>query len=792
VPRPFNRQAILRWAFFALGLFIVVRPDLLLNSTQAFAPFAQILFPNSRWGQVVLTLAITVLPMQGAVLYLITSWGLARGSRWARWTGLVGCIFLLPGFPWLTLAGLLGAGLILAIPITKPAAILNEAARNASGDYWAKARNSRAQQIVVFASGALLIPGFDGSVQLAQHIGLPEWTMGWLWWPWAFALLLVNTTIHELGHLFMAWALHQELKFIAVGPVTVTKTRYGRSVRIRWGRLFETGGYMGSVPTVKTNVRLQEIAVILAGPAASLFTGLLSLAVFLSLPGTSWERYWELIAINGVIAFDYVLVSAIPFGYTDGSMLFHLLARTQPGQLLIDGYLAARAETEADAFLGSASFDRLAQFRESLLKSTQASSFRNSTAIALSYQQLGYAQCVLGDWPAAEISLRKCLEFDAECKAHPAMAANGWTFLHYACTRRHHVPEAARVLPSALESLAEQSRGRDRIGVAVNRTMLAELHQRAGNWAESRSAAAEGLRILPRGNERLPLRILLLSAKAYSEVLLGNVDEGITAVEQALAIVRSGLIAPQNSNFAWSRVGELGHKLWRAGETKFSIILLKEAIAQLDTSGGELAAALLRIRLCGIFRSSGQFNEAQDVLTHQEGLQGVARCSYLAEKGRLHQATGKSADAIEGCKQLIALWQAEASAEPEIAAADSLYARVCFESQDAGSAERLALRALNILEPWEHIEAVRCRTTLFLLQSANAGKDARNLIAASIEQIAKDPLLTGPEKSNLCREEAVALQRNGFRDDSRAFVEAAEACSKFPAPEVQASAVAQA
>src|SRR5579864_8666524 len=153
-------QVILRWVFVGVGLFIVLRPDLILNSAQRLAPTLQTLFPNSPKTQAALFIAVMLLPLQGGVLCLISALGLVRGSRWSRWTGFVGCTFLLPSPSWLALIGLGGAVLIAAIPITCPAREQNKTEVDA--DYWTRAKNSTTQKMILGLSGLLLIGGING------------------------------------------------------------------------------------------------------------------------------------------------------------------------------------------------------------------------------------------------------------------------------------------------------------------------------------------------------------------------------------------------------------------------------------------------------------------------------------------------------------------------------------------------------------------------------------------------------------------------------------------------------
>jgi hypothetical protein len=129
--------------------------------------------------------------------------------------------------------------------------------------------------------------------------------------------------------------------------------------------------------------------------------------MLLSLAGTSWARYWEFIAMNAVLAVIYVLISAVPIGYSDGSMLFHLLTWTPHGQLLVDNNASAQIQDEARACFEDANFDKQVHLCENLLERSQHWGNKNALAIAVGQQQLGSAKAALGDWTGAEVAVSK-------------------------------------------------------------------------------------------------------------------------------------------------------------------------------------------------------------------------------------------------------------------------------------------------------------------------------------------------------------------------------------------------
>src|SRR5437870_10071338 len=226
-----DARVVLRWGYLSLGIFLLVRSDVVLNSALAIRPLLEVLFPfDPRRQNLVLAMAL-ILILPAALLCLASSWGLSRGRKWARWTGVAGCLCLLPGVPWFTLIGLTGAVVTLLIPLK--AQTLGQALVTAqSKDYWTAARNSRAQTVVVLLAGPLFIAVLDSTIWLGRRLGLPEPSEGfwaWRWWLYLLPLALANAAIHEFGHVFMAWALHQRIKIISIGPFTFSMSNYGKS-----------------------------------------------------------------------------------------------------------------------------------------------------------------------------------------------------------------------------------------------------------------------------------------------------------------------------------------------------------------------------------------------------------------------------------------------------------------------------------------------------------------------------------------------------------------------------------
>src|SRR6266853_3780823 len=106
-------REILRWAFFAVGGFLIIRPDTIVNSTRSVRPFLGVLFPDYRSQNIALAVLL-ILVMQAALLCLATGWGLGRARKWSRWTGILACVCMLPVLPWFTIIGTTGILLLLS------------------------------------------------------------------------------------------------------------------------------------------------------------------------------------------------------------------------------------------------------------------------------------------------------------------------------------------------------------------------------------------------------------------------------------------------------------------------------------------------------------------------------------------------------------------------------------------------------------------------------------------------------------------------------------------------------
>jgi hypothetical protein len=329
-------KTILRFAFMIVGW-----GDVFLSSRFAFDSTTRtmnFLFsffsPTFFIGivEAVIAICVVLATFPGAwFLCLATAWGLKRNRAWARRTGIAASVCILPSFPWLTAVGVAGLVAVLSLKEAEPA---NAQVASASGElpdnYWILKRESFAQVAVGFLVMIALIV-FVPHSGWADFGPVPEWK----WFLSSVVLFLFNVLIHEMGHLATAVLLAHRITVVNIGPWTFSRGSDRDKVQFDPKKLLSFGGYMGSVPVHCDQLRLRQIAVIVAGPIASLLGGAFLVATRFST--MAMEKGYALFFSWGAVVSLFCFISSImPVGYSDGNMLMHLIFRTRAGELLLD------------------------------------------------------------------------------------------------------------------------------------------------------------------------------------------------------------------------------------------------------------------------------------------------------------------------------------------------------------------------------------------------------------------------------------------------------------------------
>jgi len=165
----------------------------------------------------------------------------------------------------------------------------------------------------------------------ANFGGVPEWK----WFLSSVVLFVVNVVVHEMGHVTMALLLSHRVKVVNIGPWTFSKEADKYSMKFEPKKLLAFGGYVGSVPIHCNHLRMRQIAIIAAGPVASLLGGAFLVAARFSRVGSE-TGYVLFFSWGAIVALFCFVVSIMPIGYSDGNMLVHLILKTRAGDLLLD------------------------------------------------------------------------------------------------------------------------------------------------------------------------------------------------------------------------------------------------------------------------------------------------------------------------------------------------------------------------------------------------------------------------------------------------------------------------
>ncbi|HEV3201919.1 MAG TPA: site-2 protease family protein [Bryobacteraceae bacterium] len=758
-----DRRVLIRYMFDALGFVFIFGHDFVVHSVLRADFWGALIFGEDSAGYAFLMAASYLYILPTALLCWITAAGLKRNKRWSFPVGVFTSALLVLGFPWLTIAGAVGLYVLNATPAS-PVPTVVPAQTRPTTDFWGSKRNSKAQPVVMTIFWSVAFGLQVWFAIYAHRAGMPDWHPGLRWWLWFSVFLLINTALHESGHAIVAWAAGFRLHVISIGPFTFWKEHSGFQFRFDLGCLIHSGGYMGAVPGSDRNLRLNQIAVIAAGPTTNALTCLVCLTVFFSLPGSAWQNWWWIAAFNAIIAGVGAVANLVPLGYCDGTMLLHLILGTPAGRLLLDRQRVIMMGEAADTCHGQAAFGKEIELKKAMLDRSLVFGQENAFTIAALHQALGSAYALVDDWPAAEFHYRRCLDFEAELATHPGLAGNAWSGLHYTSIRRHHVAAVGPAYASAIAVLEKQKtsgNSGDPRGPVVTFAMLAQAHLRNGSFGTALGEIERVLKSLPRDSNGTSQRAHALRSKAMCHLHLGDIDAGLAAARSAYDLFRSPEIPPARRNLAWEDVADLGHHLWSAGQSALSIDFLREGITHLESGGAALVAGQYRIKLARILRQLGSPDAACQELPALPPLFPALDRAFLTERAQLYLASGRPQLAVADCRELVDLWRAHSCAPaPEIASAEALLAKACLAAGDFLEAETLAIQAADVLGPWQHPDAASCLITLALARSQSTGECDSALIGEAFRLLESAVLLSPAEKARLKEAEAARIEQS--------------------------------
>ncbi len=198
------------------------------------------------------------------------------------------------------------------------------AVRRIAGDGTSKPLDMLA--LLVGISSALV--GFNWYMRWGYRHGL-EHASFVNWWLLFIVASLIATTAHELGHASIGIAVGMKVRMFQVGPFR-WRIRDGRwRFDFVLAQIFKFGGATAVVPLNPRQERWRDNLMLAAGPAGSLFIGLVALGMMVTAPNSAYERYWEVFALIALFGLCSVLFNLVPQRpealYTDGARIYQLL-----------------------------------------------------------------------------------------------------------------------------------------------------------------------------------------------------------------------------------------------------------------------------------------------------------------------------------------------------------------------------------------------------------------------------------------------------------------------------------
>jgi len=329
---------ILRWFFGLNGLlfgslvatFLWFAPQLLWRGMHSSNPDSRLIFGSPAGSAVVIPRFLVVVLL--AVVFSMAWWTLGKGTRTARGWAIAASVALIPSVwirPVLTIWT--GAGVLGLIVFCRRKTVEEVGARPAKA---ARIRGDGTNTALDWLCTTVAWAGVLGGGALwsnwgRQH-GLPTNE------DFEERLLLIlgasfiATAVHELGHAVAALAVEMKIRQLVLGPFNC-RVRNGKwQCRFSPAGLLSVGGAVGTTPMRMDDYRWRMMAVVAAGPLASICLGVLALWATWNAKDLGWEPCWKLfsyLTTFSALGFALNLIPTLPgSSYSDGARIYQLLA----------------------------------------------------------------------------------------------------------------------------------------------------------------------------------------------------------------------------------------------------------------------------------------------------------------------------------------------------------------------------------------------------------------------------------------------------------------------------------
>ena len=744
-----RRETMVGWAFFAVGYGLIHLHRLAIDDLLHARAYSLALFPHHLAAQYFFMGFFIVALLLAAGLCFVTAWGVGHRLAWARKTGLMPCLYLLLGFPYLTPIGALGLYYLWKQPTVKRRALTG-------AEFWDPRRQSgwmvTASILCWFVTRLAYTGLFVGAYQAGRAV-FGAVTPGLV----AFFLLAwMHVVLHECGHALAAVLAGFRVKVLAIGPFLFSKESRRLRMRFEWRGLLLLGGYMGYVPVNPRRFRTKQLIVVAAGPVTSLLAGGVLLALSFWLPLTASASLWQTVAMGSVIGFYIGAIDLLPLGYSDGTILFHILLRTRRAEelttlILRGAHLSASPQPARD-------HEDAVRKQRDKLQQLLDSPAPDPVALGSQYIALGAVEVAAQHRHDAELHVSLGLGLLKEGAA-PATEAMAWQCLQILRTARCDLPGATEAYQKAIA--AGQRFGHETQDPSQRLQgilWIAGVHCRARNWARTLAETEAALALCPEDEEWRMREGLLLQLRAQALLQTGRVEAGLEAADRAAEIFRAASAdAPEPYH-----LGSVGEALWNAGRTKDAAALVTECVLLLETLGDFRLGAAFRLFLAEILRSDGLVAQAACILPQGELTVFDMRLQYYERRGAIRRSGGMLPEAIADLSAVVAMREREVPpCEVALAAARARLADALAEAGDLERAELLATQARATLASVSHPDfAVTC-ITLAVIGWRKDGSPG-DYVDAALRSWDTAPWLFPADKARELEDAARALESSGL------------------------------
>jgi tetratricopeptide (TPR) repeat protein len=568
------------------------------------------LLPPDKLGELIAFFAwLQRLAIGFGLLCVFGGWGASQRKRWGRWAALAASVGNLLLFLPLGIAGLI--------------VLLKSEPKSEEDDKRAPAASGKPEPVshvfVMIASLAIVVYASHAIRKFAAAQGLPVDNEERLDLVWILVGQLVFTLFHEIGHLIAAWAVGFQFHEINVGPFTL-KERPGGSwaFGFDYKRILMAGGYLQAVPRTEKDLRMNWILVVIAGPAASLFTAMVGFLTLVSLPGTPYANYWGWAEFVTAICVADCIANLIPVGSSDGDLLLHTALNTKRGKGILAGLEAAMLNDRVGRSEGLMDPVELLEARRQALEHLEKNSEVPELAVAV--QRIEFAQAALrnGRTDEAAAALEEAgKKLDTMQGVPNIIWFRYWADTYEAATARRQYSFAANSRQKALE-YGDMLNGEDLdwdilVPVQLSR---ARLMMSDGDFLAAVLVMQETRGACPSKRAVTAFAAELLAVEGECELRLGRRDSA-TALTTAAIEIAQALPAGQRA-LAMELLAHTAVRLSAAGDYSFAQPLFEAAVQGIESAAAGSVSTGYRTAWAEALYENGELAESKAVLAQMD------------------------------------------------------------------------------------------------------------------------------------------------------------------------------